>query len=114
MFEIIRHFNVVANIRYSKIESKSQQNAIRHSNLKVVANIRYSKIESKSQPNLNINPLPSVVANIRYSKIESKSQLVPQVVYQALSCCKYKIFKDRKQITTCNNSCAAFFGLLQI
>ena len=41
-----------------------------------------------------------VVANISYSKIESKSQHKWYEGKPLDSCCKYQLFKDRKQITT--------------
>ena len=41
-----------------------------------------------------------VVANISYSKIESKSQPGRMCPLHFASCCKYQLFKDRKQITT--------------
>ena len=45
-------------------------------------------------------PLNQVVANISYSKIESKSQRMRLPYLLTLCCCKYQLFKDRKQITT--------------
>ena len=41
-----------------------------------------------------------VVANISYSKIESKSQRIIVKLRSNNRCCKYQLFKDRKQITT--------------
>jgi len=80
----------------------------------VVANIRYSKIESKSQLVGQKEFDLDVVANIRYSKIESKSQLSRILLHKSSCCCKYKIFKDRKQITTKNLHERTLRRLLQI
>ncbi len=44
--------------------------------MKVVANIRYSKIESKSQRYSKFRDLAFVAANIRYSKIEIEITLL--------------------------------------
>ena len=80
----------------------------------VVANISYSKIESKSQPETKQRDNEPVVANISYSKIESKSQRGLLPLYLSSSCCKYQLFKDRKQITTEVDQDAIIQPLLQI
>ncbi len=55
-----------------------------------------------------------VVANIRTSKIESKSQPYNDGLAEHHCCCKYKNFKDRKQITTVTGFVLATVRLLQI
>ena len=68
--------------------------------LLVEANIRTSKIESKSQPTIQVNVSMHVEANIRTSKIESKSQQQFRFTFQCFSWSKYQNVKDWKQITT--------------
>ena len=117
---------VVANISYSKIESKSQRislwdqpplrcckyqlfkdrKQITTSLVQIHQGLRLLQISviqrSKANHNRNHLPLSStpVVANISYSKIESKSQHPNLSNHSGVSCCKYQLFKDRKQITT--------------
>ena len=55
-----------------------------------------------------------VVANISYSKIESKSQHVVCLENLTCGCCKYQLFKDRKQITTADRGPVSYTRLLQI
>ena len=80
----------------------------------VVANISYSKIESKSQRYQWYGHGMLVVANISYSKIESKSQHPDERSMSAFCCCKYQLFKDRKQITTGETLTIRKLKLLQI
>ncbi len=57
---------------------------------------------------------PKVVANISCSKNESKSQLMPISKTVLLSCCKYQLFKEWKQITTGQYQRNNTLALLQI
>ena len=57
---------------------------------------------------------PIVVANFSYSKIESKSQPFMGGCCGYMRCCKYQLFKDRKQITTVPQNPMRYQLLLQI
>ena len=117
---------VVANISYSKIESKSQlgsryleseggcckyqlfKDRKQITTMAALAKLRGRLLQisviqrSKANHNAKAQGLTEglVVANISYSKIESKSQRWDRYNRNHCGCCKYQLFKDRKQITT--------------
>ena len=132
--------SVVANISYSKIESKSQRprylspidpgcckyqlfkdrkqiTTVDRLLVSVPKLLQISVIQRSKANHNNHSTLQwwnMVVANISYSKIESKSQ--PQSILKVciVSCCKYQLFKDRKQITTHKPTMCEQSLLLQI
>ena len=131
---------VVANISYSKIESKSQlewmslpvplrcckyqlfkdrkQITTPKARQRAGSLLLQISVIQRSKANHNNvieeGNVSVVVANISYSKIESKSQHKSPLIRTVSGCCKYQLFKDRKQITTSTAARPQRSQLLQI